>query len=249
MTPEDVAKLESLGTMAFSPDGSRIAFTTSSLPDVTEGEKNGSSKSQLKIATAPNVTREYLPKDISPGDVDFTPDGRMITFTWSKDDEKTAVWGVPVDGGSYMKLAALEDMNVLDYRFSPDGSSVIMLARATEDEQREKQSDAGFNSRVYEEEFKPNRLFVAAPASYTMDGTIDTTPREIELPGFVSAFDLSPDGSTILVESAPTPLVDDSYTSKRVNLIDAATGAVKTVVETPGKIGDAEFSPDGSQLY
>ena len=41
MTPEDVAKIESLGAVAVSPDGSRIAFTSVSLPDVSEGEENG----------------------------------------------------------------------------------------------------------------------------------------------------------------------------------------------------------------
>lgn len=243
MTPEDVAKLESVGAMALSPDGTRIAFTTSSLPDVTEGEDNGSFQSQLKIATAPNVAREFLPQDISPGDVGFSPDGRMVTFTWDKGDEKTAVWGVPVDGGSYVKLAGIEDMNVLDYRFSPDGATIYLSARPAVDDQREAQTEAGFDAYVYEEEFRPVQMFAARIGS-----EMDKEPREITLPGFVSGFDLSPDGATILVETAPTPLVDDSYTKKRVNLIDAATGAVKTVVETPGKIGDVEFSPDGSQL-
>lgn len=243
MTPEDVAKLESVGAMALSPDGTRIAFTTSSLPDVTEGEDNGSFQGQLKIATAPNVAREFLPQDISPGDVGFSPDGRMVTFTWGKGDEKTAVWGVPVDGGSYVKLAGIEDMNVLDYRFSPDGATIYLSARPAVDDQREAQTEAGFDAYVYEEEFRPVQMFAARIGS-----EMDKEPREITLPGFVSGFDLSPDGATILVETAPTPLVDDSYTKKRVNLIDAATGAVKTVVETPGKIGDVEFSPDGSQL-
>ena len=243
MTPEDVAKIESVGSMAISPDGTRIAYTTSSLPDVTEGEDNGSFKAQLKIATAPDFAREFLPDDISPGDVAFSPDGRMVTFTWGKDDEKTAVWGVPVDGGSYVKLAGIKDMDVLDYRFSPDGATIYMTARPGISDQREAQAKGGFNAYVYEEEFRPVQMFAA-----TLGGEMDEDPREITLPGFVSGFDLSPDGSTILVETAPTPLVDDSYTKKRVNLIDAGTGAVKAVVETPGKIGDVEFSPDGSQL-
>ena len=167
MTPEDVAKLESVGAIEVSPDGSRIAFTTGSLPDVTEGEDNGGYRSQLKIATAPNVAREFLPGDISPGDVGFSPDGRWVTFTWGKEKEDTAVWGVPVDGGSYVKLAAIEDSDVRDYRFSPDGRTIYMLTGAAEDEQREAQRKAGFTSRVYEEEFRPARLF---SASVTADG-------------------------------------------------------------------------------
>ncbi|AWW75713.1 S9 family peptidase [Erythrobacter sp. KY5] len=245
MTPEDVAKIESVGAIAISPDGMRIAYTTGSLPDVTEGEDNGGIKSQLSIATGPDIARQFLPEDVSPGDVAFSPDGRMLTFTWSKDDEDAAVWGIPVDGGTYMKLAAIEDSGVRDYRFSPDGRTIYMMVGPAKDEQREAQAKGGFTSKVYEEEFRPARMFAA---NVMMNGEIDDEPREIALPGYVSAFDIAPDGSFGIIETTPTPLVDDSYTSKRVNVIDLASGDVRAVVETPGKLGDVEISPDGSQL-
>ncbi|MEP0188856.1 MAG: S9 family peptidase [Erythrobacter sp.] len=243
MTPEDVAKLESVGTMVVSPDGVRVAFTTSSLPDVTEGEDNGGFQSELKVATGPNVARNYLPDDISPRGVRFSPDGRMITFLWANDDEDRAVWGVPVDGGTYVKLAHIEDADVASYRFSPDGSTIYMLAGAEEDKQRTKQRKAGFNSRVYEEEFKPTRMFAA-----NAGGEVDEEPTQISVPGFVTYMDVGPMGKIGIIETAPTPLVDDSYTSKRVNLINLASGEVTAEVKTPGKIGDVEISPDGKQL-
>ncbi len=243
MTPEDVAKLESVGAIAVSPDGARIAYTTSSLPDVTEGEDNGGFKSELKIATGPDLARAFLPEDVSPGGVAFSPDGRMVTFLWTKEDEDRAVWGVPVDGGTYTKIAAIDDTGVRSYRFSPDGRTIYLLTGPGEDKQRTKQRKAGFNSKVYEEEFRPARMFAA-----TVGSEVDENPREIALPGFVSAFDVGPQGRIGIVETAPTPLVDDSYTKKRVNVIDMASGNVTAVVETPGKIGDVEISPDGSML-
>jgi len=245
MTPEDVAKIESVAAMAVSPDGNRIAYTTASLPDVTEGEENGTFTQELSIATAPDVARQYLPDDISPGGIDFTPDGRMVTFLWSKDEEDTALWGLPVDGGTYIKLAAAEDTGVRSYDFSPDGRTIYLLTGPGEDAQRTEQSEGGFDARIYEEETRAPRMFAAR---MMMDGEIDEEPREIDLPGFVSAFDIAPDGSFAVVETAPTPLVDDSYTSKQVNILDLATGTVRAVVDTPGKIGDVEISPDGSQL-
>lgn len=244
MTPEDVAKIESIGAMAVSPDGSRIAFTTASLPDVTEGEEDGTVKQELKIAHAPNAARAYLPDDISPRGVSFSPDGRTVSFVWKKDgDDNNAVWGVPVDGGTYSKLAAIDGADVRSYRWNDDGRTLYLLANAEEDAQREEQKEAGFNARIYEEEFKPARLFAAK-----VGVEIDEEPREISLPGFVSAFDIAPNDAFAIVETAPTPLVDDSYTKKRVNIIDLGTGNVRAVVETPGKIGDVEISPDGKQL-
>ncbi|MEE1878082.1 S9 family peptidase [Altererythrobacter litoralis] len=243
MTPEDVAKLESVGTIAVSPDGLRVAFTTSRMPDVTEGEDNGSAKQELKLAWGPDMARAYLPADVSPSGVQFSPDGRMISFVWAKDDEKRAVWGVPVDGGAYRKLAAVKDSNVASYAWAPDGGTLYLLAGAEEDKQRAAQRKGGFNAKVYEEEASLNRLFAAK-----VGDEVDEAPREIAVPGYVSAFKVGPDGVTGILESAPSPLIDDEYTSKRVHVVDLGTGAIRAIVKTPGKLEDVEISPDSKQL-
>ncbi|MGB5779020.1 MAG: S9 family peptidase, partial [Allopontixanthobacter sediminis] len=243
MTPEDVAKLESVGTISVSPDGSRIAYTTASLPDVTEGEDNGSTTQQLKMAFGPDQAREFLPADIEVRSVDFTPDGRMVSFLWAAEDEKRSVWGIPVDGGGHRKLAGVDGANVTSYAFSPDGGTVYMLAGAEEDKQRETQSKAGFNAVVYEEEARFNRVFSAAIGS-----EVDAEPKGITVPGYVSSFEVTPDGSKAIIHSAPTPSVDDSYTSARVQVLDLASGNVSRVIETPGKLGDVEISPGGDVL-
>ncbi|MHA6332902.1 S9 family peptidase [Qipengyuania sp. CAU 1752] len=243
MTAEDVARLESVGTLAVSPDGSRVAYTTASLPDVTAGEDDGSTTQELKVAWGPDSWRAYLPDDISPGRVGFSPDGQMVTYLWADEDEKRAVWGVPVDGGAPRKLAEIKDTNVASYTFSPDGQTLYLLVDAATDKARKKEDKAGFDAIVYEEEAKLNRLFAARVGS-----DVDAAPLAITIPGYVSAFDVSPDGKTGIIQSAPTPNIDDNYTSKRVHVIDLATGTVKKVVETPGKLGDVEVSPDGAQL-
>ena len=243
MTPEDVAKLESVGTIAVSPDGSRIAYTSASLPDITEGEENGSFESQLKLAYGANNARDFLPDDMSVSGVTFSPDGRMISFVWADEDEDRAVWGIPVDGGAYRKLAAVEDASVRSHAWSPDGSRIWMLVGGANDEAREKEAKAGFNAIVYEEEARLNRLFSAAVGT-----EVDDAPVAVDIPGYVSQFKVAPGGKTAVVQSAPTPQIDDEYTSKRAHVVDLASGKVIRVVETPGKLGDVEISPDGKQL-
>ena len=178
MTPEDVAKLESVGAMAVSPDGSRVAYTTSRLPDVTEGEDNGSFKQELSIADGPDNARVFLPEDVSPGGVTFSPDGTMVSFLWSKDDEDRAVWGIPVDGGAQRKLAAVKGSDVRSYDWAPDGSAIYMLVGAEKDSQRDTQRKAGFNAVVYEEEARLNRLFMARAGM-----EVDADPAEISVMG------------------------------------------------------------------
>lgn len=243
MTPEDVAKIESVGAVSVAPDGSRIAYTTAHIPDVTEGEDNGVTRQRLMIAQGPNTATAYLPDDISASGVAFSPDGRMVSFIWAKDDEKRAVWGVPIEGGTYRKLAAVEGADVTFYTWGPDAAMLYLLTGAEADKDRDAEKKAGFDSVVYEEEYKLNRLFAAR-----VGAEVDAKPRAIPVPGFVSSVDVLPDGKTAIVKSAPTPNVDDSYTATRVNVIDLANGRVRAVVETPGKLGDVEVSPDGRQL-
>ena len=248
MTAEDVAKLESVGAVAVSPDGSRVAYTTASLPDVTAGEDDGATTQQLMLTTGPDAGRAFLPDDVSPSDVSFSPDGRMITYAWADEDEDRAVWGIPVDGGSARKLAMVEGADVSSHAWSPDGTQLYLLVGAAEDEQREEEADAGFVAKVYEEEPQLNRLFRANVASVLAGGEPDAEPTAIAVPGYVSAFRVAPDGQSAVIDSAPTPLVDDSYTKKRAHVLDLRTGRIVRTVETPGKLGDVEVSPDGRQL-
>jgi len=243
MTAEDVAKLESVGQITISPDGSRVAFTTASLPDVTEGEENGSTTQQLRVSYGPQNARDFLPDDMSVGGVDFSPNGRMISFLWKKDDEDRAVWGIPVDGGAQRKLAEVADSDIRSYVWAPDGSHMHLLVAAEEDTERKDESDAGFNAIVYEEEARLNRLFRA-----NIGAELDAEPQQLSLSGYVSAFEIAPDARTAIVQTAPTPNVDDSYTAKRINIVDLPSGTVRAIVETPGKLGDVEISPNGSQL-
>ncbi|QZH73986.1 MAG: S9 family peptidase [Erythrobacter sp.] len=242
LTPEDIARIENTGTVAVSRDGTRIAYTRVHYPDVTQGEDDGRARQQLFVADGPMAAREFLPEDMSVSGIDFTPDGSMITFLYGAGSDR-ALWGIPVDGGAHRKLAAVEDAAVNSYAISPDGSSAYLLVAAAPDATRTAESGAGFDAIVYEEEARLNRLFVA-----TLGGEdLDAEPREITVPGYVDSFEIVPGGNWALITSAPTPLVDDAYTSRRAHILDLASGGLVTV-ETPGKLGDVEISPDGSQL-
>jgi len=243
MTPEDVAKIEYTGTIAVSPDGTQIAYTTFSRPDVTSGEEDGGGSQQLFLAEGPMNARAYLPDDVSASSIGFTPDGSMITYLWADSGEKLGVWGVPVNGGAPRKIAGLDDASTSAYTFAPSGERVYLLAGAAPDEQREDELGLGFDAVVYEEEQRFNRLFVAA----TGTEEVDPAPREIEVPGHVDSMRLAPDGTFMVVTSTPTTLVDASLISRKPYIMDLVSGETR-VVDTPGKIGDIEISPDGSQL-
>ena len=242
MTPEDVARIEYTGGIAISADGTRIAYTTVAYPDVLAGEENGRAQQQLFLADAPMRSRAYLPDDVSVSGVGFTPNGTMITYLWADEGEKRAVWGVPVDGGAPVKLAAIEDANIASYDFSPEGGTIYLLAGAAPDKEREKEDKAGFDAIVYEEEQHFNRLFSAS-----IGDEVDGEPAELSVPGHVDTLKASPDGRFLVLTSSPSTLVDDSLMERDPVIYDLATGTARTI-EMPGKIGDIEIAPDSMTL-
>jgi dipeptidyl aminopeptidase/acylaminoacyl peptidase len=243
MTPEDVARIEALSNIALSRDGTRIAFTTGHRPDVTRGEANGPALQQLFMAQGPMAVRAYLPDTVNAQSIGFSPDGHMVTYLWNQGDAKRSLWGVPVDGGAPVELAAIRDGHLLDYAFTPDGAGVYLLAQPATDTTREEEAGKGFNAVVFEEEQRFNRLFYAALGG---DGP-DAAPRAIAVPGHVDEIDLAPDATWMLVSSAPSTLVDDNYMRRRPYIVDLVSGEARAIA-TSGKLGDLEMSPDGSQL-
>jgi dipeptidyl aminopeptidase/acylaminoacyl peptidase len=243
MTESDVARLENVNEIAVAPDGSRIAFTTLWRPDVTKGEDDGVAQGQLMVTLEAGKGRPFLPRSMDVGRIGFSPDGALISFVWAEPEGNSAVWGIPVDGGAERKLAEVADSRVLDYAWAPDGATLYLLADAGADLRRRRLEQAGFDASVFEEEHHFNRLFAARLGSQ-----IDPAPREIRLPGFVDGFRVSRDGRFAAVDSAPTPLTDDDRTSKRVQLVELASGKVLARIPTHAKLGDVEISPDGARL-
>ncbi|WP_260482919.1 S9 family peptidase [Sphingomicrobium flavum] len=245
MTPEDVARIQSVGAVAVSPDGKRVAYQIGGRPDIISGEDNGGYQSQLYIGTGPGQAAAYLPEGMSVSDIKFSPDGAWVSFLHKGgDDDERSVYAVPVYGGAYKKLAEAPGAAVLSHAWSADGTSIYMLAGAEADKDREAEAKKGFNAIVYEEEAKLRRMFRVRLG----DVDAGTEATAITIPGYVTEFSVSPDSKFVVVGSQPTPQIDDTYTSKRFHIIDLASGRVRNVVETPGKVGDAEISPDGRMM-
>lgn len=104
----------------FSPDGTKVAVTTSDGGDADIVVMNVDGTDPVNV-TAASDAGEYSP--------DFSPDGSQLAFVTDRDDFNGDVWVMNADGSSPAPVAALDDVEDGEPSFSPDGTKLAYSSR------------------------------------------------------------------------------------------------------------------------
>jgi dipeptidyl aminopeptidase/acylaminoacyl peptidase len=250
-----LAALRTARGAVISPDGSLIAYTLS-VPRRPGVDKDGGNWSELHVVSVEKgVDRTFVGGEVSVSGVQFSPDGKLITYLAKRhgDDHKT-LWAIPVSGGESRRMVEFES-EIEDYELSPDGSRVAFVAKQPESKKRKEFEEKGYSQEVFEEDWVPKKVWVGTMPTFepevvdpSSEDAGDQDPTAFEIDGSVFHVGWSPDGTRLLVDVAPRPLIDDRYMLRKVTVVDAATGEVSAVFDNPGKLGDFEFSPDGKAV-
>jgi dipeptidyl aminopeptidase/acylaminoacyl peptidase len=239
------AKTQRVLDVAVSPDGTTTAFTVSVPRDPYEGE-NGPAYRELHVAgPEPGRTRAFVAGEVRVSDIAWTPDGRGISFLAKRHgDESTALYVIPVDGGEAKKILEHEEA-LREYSWSPDGRRVAFLARDEKPEHHEKLADKGFKAKIYEEQLRFVRVFVATIGE---NGMAEGDPKQLEIAGSASELHWAPEGDRLAVALAPTPLIDDHYMKRQIHVVSANDGDVLGRIDNPGKMARVRWSPNGERI-
>jgi dipeptidyl aminopeptidase/acylaminoacyl peptidase len=241
LTPHDVAKISEVYDAKISPDGQHIAYTCRVQRDPLNDE-NGPAWVELHVLSTDGVSRPFVTGEVTVSDVDWTPDGSAISFVAKRgDDENKSLYVIPVDGGEARRMVT-HGASIDSYSWHPSGNRVAFLASDTIPESKEKLEDKGFNQQIYEEDKPFVRVWV-----HDMRDPEDES-RALDLPGSASELHYSPDGSHFVLALAPTPLIDDRYMRRKINVVDAESGEITAKIDNPGKIGSIAWSPDGANI-
>lgn len=236
----DLLDLRNVAGVAVSPDGSHVAHLVRDQRNVLEGEKNGSGDIHLWVGPRGEAGRPFIAGEVAVRSPQWTDDGEAIAFRARRDgDDHTIVYSIPVTGGEAEPLYKHET-SILGYEVSTDGARLYFTARDKTPEVVSKARKQGFNAVHYEDGLTFTHL-------WRVDLTADEPKAEkISSAGHFSNIALSPDGRSIAAAVAPTPSVDDSLMRRRIHVIDTASGEVRAVVETPGKLGAFSWSPSSA---
>lgn len=239
LTPYNIVKLKSIGETAISPDGKLIAYTLLS-PRTLEDDPGYPYRELFVIPFNGGDAKPFVTGKISVGNIVFSPDGKLITFTGRFDDDKTTqVYAIPVDGGEKYKLTNVKE-SIGSYQFHPNGKIIFYTASLPAEEKKKSLEKKGFNAIVYEENWQHINLY-----NYDID---KKESKQLTKDITVWDFTLSPDGKIIAAGISPKNSVDDSYMFKRIHLINPETGVTSLFIDNPGKLGNFKFSPDGKNL-
>lgn len=240
-TPQDVARIRSVSSVAMSPDGSRIAYTLA-VPRRPLVDDDGAAWAELHVVGRDGRSRAFVSGDVSVSGIGWTREGRGISFLAKRGkDEHRSLYVIPAEGGEARRVLGYAT-DILSYAFSPDGKRVAFLAK---EEAPKKQRDAekkGFTQEVLDESPRPVRIFVASVEDP------EAKPRLLDVSGSATLLSWSPAGPLLAAAVAATPLVDDELMNRRVTVVDADAGRVVAQLANPGKLGQIAWSPDGKTL-
>lgn len=255
LTFERLAALRRIEAVTVSPSGHAIAFLRS-VPRPPGSDDDGPPWSELHVARpAEGRSRPFVTGEIKVTKPEFGPRGTRIYYLAKRDGaEKTGVWSIAVDGGESRKELELDE-DVQEFRVSPDGSTLAVVAYEPRSERKTDERDAGYDQEVYEEDWRPRRLYLVPLATDVppqdparIRDRDDDTPKPLPVRGSVFDVEWAPGGEHLVVTVAATPLIDDRYMARRIRVIEARGGGVVTEIDNPGKLGKLALSPDGTRV-
>ncbi|AKE52141.1 S9 family peptidase [Kangiella geojedonensis] len=240
LTLKDIAKIESVGSAKVSPDGQWVAYTKSNKrkPYI---DNDGTAWSELYVKPIGGEAKPFITGKVNIGSVRWSKDSKTIYYIAMRNDDTFAgVYSIPVDGGESQKVVGTNN-NILSYSLNSAGDKLVFIAKEGAPEHKEKLVQKGFQAKVYEEDIQNVKAWL-----YNLNDD-EAKPESINIEGSVISAKFSPVSDQLLVQVSPTPLIDDIYMKKTLQVIDL-DGDVVAKFKTEGKQGKAVWSTDGENI-
>ncbi len=240
LTLDDVNSLKQVTTVRMNPAGDRIAYLLQVPREIYEDD-DGPPYHELHVTDLNGNSTPYVTGDVDITDVAWAADGEAVFFLAQREEEAdfNSLYRIAVAGGEAEQL--FTHVNSIGRIYpSPNGRTIAFTATDAPPEKTKELEEKGFKAVVYEESVLPAKVWMLDLE------TLEAVAHD--LPGSASDFTWSSTGSRYAVALAPTPLVDDSFTSRDIYVVDTARAKVQGKMGSVGKLGPFAFSPDGERV-
>lgn len=237
---EEIVTLKRVTAVRINPAGDQIAYLLSVHRELYVDD-DGKPYHELHVVDFQGNSRPFVSGKIDVTAFAWSVDGKSIYFVAKRDPdaEFNSLFEIALAGGeAVQKFTHVSSIGAIHP--SPDGKHIAFLATDAAPEKSEELATKGFKAVVYEESVLPTKVWM-------LDLATDEAVAQ-ELPGSASDFSWSSDNTRYAVALAPTPLIDDSYTSRDIFVVNAGSGKVLNSIGSVGKLGHFELSPDGERI-
>ena len=139
-TPQHIAKIRGVSSCVISPDGKYIAFGLS-VPRGLNQDDSGSSYAELHVVDMEGRTRGYVTGKVNVSGIQWTPDGKNISFLAKRGDDKhKSLYIIPIDGGEARNILSHETSISL-YTWNADNKHVVFKAKDKLSKEKKKRKD------------------------------------------------------------------------------------------------------------
>lgn len=235
MSIVDLIEMPSVGDPRVSPDGSHVLYVRNG----ADWDTNGTVSHIWRIGIDGAGDVQMTNGEEGESSPRWSPDGATIAFLANRhESEHTQIYLIATNGGEARALTE-HPTAVGSIEWSPDGRWIYFTAQPEKTEAEKARERVNDNVYRYEEDAKPTHLWRVEVAtgerSPVVEGAID-----------VRGYSVSRDGTTLLVQQAPSPLFDDMLSSELWVMAADGSGARRITDNHVGE-GNAELSPDNSR--
>lgn len=239
-SPDFMIGFKRVSSSVISPNERKVAYEVSS--PVMEGEKS-EYVSQIWIASTDGSTnRQFTYGDKSCTNVQFSPDGKYLTFSSSREGN-SQLYLMALDGGEPVALTHQKN-GVGTYSWSPDGKNIAFLMTDMTTEQEEKDIREK-RDMIVVGKYKNDHLYLL---SLQKNSRAEYPVRRLTKGDFhVTDISWSPDSKTIAFthQASPSP---EGWFNADISAIPADSGEVQILVDKKGQDIQPLYSPDGKWL-
>ena len=250
LQPEDYFSLRTVGSIAASPDGERVAYTLTGWEDDSEDMNTdlwvvGADGPDSSESRATRLTFDPA----GDGSPMWAADGSAIYFLSSRGDDGAQVWKVGPDGNHLTQVTRVS--GGVEGATLADGAIYYTTPRETVEDDL-----AGLRSKYKDLDY--GHGLVKYSTLHKLDLTTWRSEEVASPDRYIRAFAVSPDEKAVAMVTDPDRTLITHEGQSRVDLLDAESGETKTIFGDDDREGhpspfgwiDApDISDDGRVLF